>query len=111
VRKLSDVTVPIKRITRCEFNHLLPYHLVLEDMMGEQIGWFTNQAKNLIGTIALTKVGRSWNFAVLRRNKLGNFQACDIGENFFSLRQTVVQFRYAMVAAKNWRQEVSPSSD
>jgi len=79
--------------------------------MGEQVEWFANKAKNLIGTIALTKVGRSWNFAVLRRNKLGNFQVCDIGQNFFNLRQTMVQFTYAMVAAKNGQQEVCPSSD
>jgi hypothetical protein len=103
--------VPIKRIARWEFNHLLPHHLILEDLMGEQIGWFANQAKNLIGTIALTKVGRSWNFAVLKRNKQGGFQVCDVGQNFFNLRQTMVQFKHAMVAAKNWRQELLPSSD
>jgi len=107
----SKAAVPIRRIARWEFNQLLPYHLDLEDLMGEQIGWFANQTKNLIGTIALTKVGRSWNFAVLKRNKPGNFQACNIGENFFSLRQTIVQFRYAMVAATNSRQEIFPSSD
>ena len=103
--------MPIKNIARWEFNQLMPRHLVLEDLMGEQVEWFANQAKNLIGTIALTKVGRSWNFAVLRRNMLGNFQVCDIGQNFFNLRQTMVQFRYAMVAAKNGRQTVCPSSD
>jgi hypothetical protein len=80
-------------------------------MMGTQAEWFANQAKNLIGTIALTKAGRSWNFAVLKRNKQGNFQVCDVGQNFFNLRQTMVQFKYAMDAAKNWRQEVLPSSD
>jgi hypothetical protein len=103
--------VPIKHIARREFNQLLPHHLLLEDLMGEQVEWFANKAKSLIGTIALTKVGRSWNFAVLRRNKQGNFQVCDIGQNFFNLRQTMVQFMYAMVAAKSSRQEVLLSSD
>jgi hypothetical protein len=79
--------------------------------MGEQVEWFTNQARNLIGTIALTKAGRSWNYAILRRNKLGNFQVCDIGQNFFSLTQTMVQFTYAMVAAKKDRQEGCTISD
>ncbi len=101
----------IKSIGRHEFNQLLPHHLVLESLMGEQVEWFANKAKNLIGTIALTKTGKSWNFVVLRRNKLGNFQICDSGKNFFNLRQTMVQFRYAMAAAKNSRQEVLPSSD
>lgn len=103
--------MPIKHIARWEFNQLLPNHLVLENLMGDQVEWFANKAKNLIGTIALTKVGRSWNFAVLRRNKLGNFQVCEIGQNFFNLGQTMVQFTYAMIAAKNSQQEVLPSSD
>ncbi|HUK81374.1 MAG TPA: hypothetical protein VLZ12_01960 [Verrucomicrobiae bacterium] len=107
----AEAAVPIKRIARWEFNRLLPHHPVLEDLMGEQVEWFANRARSLIGTIALTKVGRSWNFSVLRRNTLGNFQVCNIGQNFFSLSQTMVQFRYAMVAAKNNRQEVLPSSD
>ena len=72
--------------------------------MGRQIKWFTNKAKTLIGTIAVTKVGRSWNFVVLRRNKQGNFQVCEVGQNFFNLVQTIVQFKYVMVAAKNSRQ-------
>ena len=79
--------------------------------MGEQIEWFANKAKNLIGTIALTRTGRSWSYAVLRRNKLGNFQVCDIGQNFFSLKQTMVQFTYAIVAAKKDRQAICPISD
>ena len=79
--------------------------------MGVQIEWFANKAQDLIGTIALTKAGRSWNFAVLKRNRQGNFQVCDIGENFFNLTQTMVQFMYAMVAAQSGRQEISPSSD
>jgi hypothetical protein len=103
--------VPIKRIARLEFNRLLPHHLVLEDLMGEQVEWFANKAKDLIGTIALNKVGRSWNFAVLRRNMLGNFQVCNIGQNFFNLRQTIAQFTYAMAAARDNRQQVCLSSD
>jgi len=79
--------------------------------MGEQIEWFANQAKNLIGTIALTRSGRSWNYAILRRNRLGHFQVCDIGQNFFSLQQTMVQFTYTMVAAKTARRRICPISD
>jgi len=98
---------PIQHIARQEFNQLLPQHLMLEKLMGRQIKWFTNRAKNLIGTIAVTKVGRSWNFVVMRRNKQGNFQVCEVGQNFFNLVQTMVQFKYVMVAAKNSRQVIS----
>lgn len=79
--------------------------------MGEQVEWFSNRARNLIGTIARSKVGRSWNYAILRRTKLGNFQVCDIGENFYNLQQTGVQFRYAMAAAKKARREICRRRD
>lgn len=101
----------IKTIGRCEFDQLLPHHLVLESLMGEQVTWFANKTKNLIGTIALTKVGRSWNYAILRRNPLGSFQVCDVGQNFFNLNQAMVQFTYAMGAATIKRQEICPCSE
>jgi hypothetical protein len=93
--------VKIKSINRSEFNQLLPQHRQLEDLMGNQIAWYSNAARTLIGTIAETMIGRSWNFAVLKRNRLGKFQVCDIGENFFNLRQTVAQFHHALTATKN----------
>ena len=103
----APATEPIQPIARQEFNQLLPQHLILENLTGRQIKWFTNQAKNLIGTIAVTRVGRSWNFVVMRRNKQGNFQVCEVGQNFLNLMQTIVQFKYVMVAAKNSRQVIS----
>ena len=98
-------------ISKAEFNQLLPQHLFLEQFMGQQIEWFANKEHNLIGTIAMGKVGRSWNYAILRRNKLGNLEACDLGENFYDLQQTTVQFAYAMAAAETDRQEIRPSAD
>jgi len=102
----AQAVAPIQHIARQEFNQLLPQHLDLENLMGKQIKWFTNKAKTLIGTIAVTAVGRSWNFVVLRRNKQGNFQVCEAGQNFFNLVQTIVQFKFVMVAAKNSRQVI-----
>jgi hypothetical protein len=88
----------MKRITREEFDRLLPRHSRLEALMGAQIEWYANTARTLIGAIALTPVGRSWNFAVLKRNRLGAFQVCDVGDNFFNLRQMVAQFHQAVAA-------------
>ena len=102
----TQATEPIQHIARQEFDQLLPQHLVLENLMGRQVKWFTNKAKSLIGTIAVSKVGRSWNFVVLRRTKQGTFQVCEVGQNFFNLMQTIVQFKYVMVAAKNSRQAI-----
>ena len=76
----------IESTTQWEFNRSLPHHFALENLMGRQIKWFTNKAKNLIGTITFVRVGRSWNYAVLRRNFLGKFQAREIGRNFLNLR-------------------------
>ena len=90
----------INRISRANFNRFLSQPRVLESLMGEQIEWFGNPARNLIGTIARNKVGRSWNYAILRQTQPGHFDVCDVGENFYSLRQTGVQFRYAMAGAE-----------
>jgi hypothetical protein len=101
----------MKRITRKEFNRLLPRHSRLEELMGAQIEWYANAAQTLIGTIALTAIWRCWNFAVLKRNRLGTFQVCDVGDNFFDLRQTVAQFHRAVTAAKRYRQDLSSITD
>lgn len=92
----------MKQITRKEFDRLLPRHSRLEELMGAQIEWYANVARTLIGTIAVTPVGRSWNFAVLERNRLGTYQVCDVGDNFFNLRQTVTQFHHAVAAARHY---------
>ena len=96
---------PIQSIARWEFNQLLPQHLVLENLMGEQFEWFADPGKKLIGTIAITPMGQSWNFAILRRDKLGDFQLCKFGQNNFNLEQTLVQSRNAMVTVINHRPE------
>jgi len=71
--------------------------------MGKQIEWFTNKAKNLIGTIAFARVGRSWNYAILRRNILGKFQVREIGRDFYNLRQIRIQLISVMTALrKRW---------
>jgi hypothetical protein len=101
----------MKRITRREFDQLLPRHSRLEELMGAQVEWYANSAQTLIGTIALTAVGRSWNYAILRRNRLGTFQVCDVADNFFSRRQTVAQFHHAAAAAKRYPQDVSFDAD
>ncbi len=97
---------PIKSIARWEFNQLLPQHLVLENLMGEQFEWFADPANKLIGTIAFARMGRSWNFAILQRDKVGDFQLCKFGQNNFTLEQTIVQFRNAVVTVMNRRQEI-----
>jgi len=74
--------------------------------MGKPIEWFANKAKNIIGAIALTKIRKSWNFAVLQRNILGKFQVREIGQNFFNLGQIRVQLRAAMSPLrKRWFHE------
>ena len=79
----------------------MPDHLALEEMMGEQVEWFSCKARNLIGTIALTRVGRSWNYAVLGQNTLGHWRVCAVGQNFFNRTQSIAQFNFAMLRAKH----------
>ena len=73
----------IKRIGKMEFNQLLPSHGVLEDLIGGEVEWLADDSGNTIGTLAHDKWKQTWNFAILRRNKIGAFLLDNLKGNFF----------------------------
>jgi len=75
----------IRATGRAEFIRRLSLHSDLERLIGKEVEWFAGAAGNVIGTIALTTGDRGWNYVVLRKNELGNFQASNRRENLFSL--------------------------
>ena len=89
----------VKSIGSGEFNQLLPSHLALESLMAGQVEWFGNKTRNLIGTIAAGKGEADWNYAILKRNKVGNFRVCDVRVNFYSHRAARADFLLAMKGA------------
>jgi hypothetical protein len=76
----------IKTIPRSEIERLLPYNSALEDIMMEQVEWFSNKSGNLLGTIAKGKSVAGWNYAVLKRDRKGDFRVRKVMDNFFSLK-------------------------
>jgi hypothetical protein len=65
-------------------------------LIGKEVEWFDGAAGNVIGTIALATGDRGWNYVVLRKNELGNFQASNRREDLFSLDGARVDCLQAM---------------
>jgi len=73
-----------ENIRREEFDGFLPPHLVLETLMVEQVEWFANATKNIIGTIA-GKADKGWKYVVLAGDGRGNFRVCNLGGDSYNL--------------------------
>jgi hypothetical protein len=86
----------IRATGRAEFIRHLSLHSDLERWIGKEVEWFADAAGNVIGTIALAARDRGWNYVVLRKNKLGGFQAFARRENLFSLDEARVDCLQAM---------------
>jgi hypothetical protein len=86
----------IRATGRAEFIRRLSLHSDLERWVGKEIEWFADAAGNVIATIALAARDRGWNYVVLRKNKLGNFQASNRREDLFSLDEARVDCLQAM---------------
>ena len=91
----------IRATGRAEFIRRLSLHRDLERWVGKEVEWFADAAGNVIGTIALAARDRGWNYVVLRKNKLGNFQASHRRENLFSLDEARVDCLQAMGLTDN----------
>ncbi len=80
----------IRATGRAEFIRRLSLKSDLERLVGKEVEWFAGAAGNVIGTIALASRDGGWNYVVLRKNELGNFQASNRRENLFSLNEARV---------------------
>jgi len=85
------------RIIPCsEFDQLLPRNPVLETLMVEQVEWFSNGSGNLLGTIAKGKCVADWNYAILKRDKKGDFYVRKVMNNFLNLNAARVDLLLSM---------------
>ena len=91
------ILMSIKTIPRSEIERLLPYNSALEDIMMEQVEWFSNKSGNLLGTIAKGKSVAGWNYAVLKRDRKGDFRVRKVMDNFFSLKAARVDLMLSMI--------------
>jgi hypothetical protein len=86
----------IRATGRAEFIRLLSLQSDLERWIGQEVEWFADAAGDVIGTIALAARDRGWNYVVLRKNRLGNFQASYRREDLFSLDEARADCLQAM---------------
>ena len=86
----------IKIISRSEFDRLLAHHPALKNLMVEQVEWFSNRSGNLLGSIAEGERVAGWNYAILKRDKKGDFHIRKVMSNFFNLKAARVDLLLSM---------------
>jgi hypothetical protein len=81
-----DVEI-INSIGRQAFHQLLPANAVPEIVVGEEVEWFADVMKTVIGTIGFDGKYKGWNYAILERDTTANFLITEQHSNF-PTRQT-----------------------
>ncbi len=90
----------VKSISRWQFNRFLPARNQLRTVIGKEVQWYADDPENSIGTIAFSKEERGWNYAILRRDWMGDFQVCDLKAKFGNVRAASVDCVLAMKKAE-----------
>jgi len=88
----------IRAIARTEFDRLLPQNLAVENLMVDQVEWFSNRSGTLLGTIAQGESVAGWNYAILKRDKKGELHVRKVMGNFFDAKAARVDLLLSMAA-------------
>ena len=88
----------VRSISSRKFNRFLPAHNHLGTAIGEGVEWFADDRENSIGTIAFSTEERGWNYAILKRDWMGDFQVGELKANFQNARVARIDFLRAMGA-------------
>src|SRR5476651_1770656 len=83
---LEKETMSVKSISSSKFNRFLPTRNDLRTVIGKEVEWYADDPENSIGTIAFSKKQSGWNYAILRRDWMGDFQVCNLKMNFPNVR-------------------------
>jgi hypothetical protein len=94
----GEASVSFESICKARFDRFQPPDLGLESLMAWQIEWFANKAGTTIGTLAVGNQG--WNYAVLGRDKTGDFRVYKRGGDAFSLDDARTEFLLEMADAE-----------
>ena len=86
----------IQTIARPEFDRLLPLNPALENMMVEQVEWFSSRSGHLLGAIAKGRGFSDWNYAILKRDRKGDFRVRKVMGNFFNLKAARIDLLLSM---------------
>ena len=86
----------IKNIPRSEYDRLLAHNPALKNLMGQQVEWFSNRSGNLLGSIAEGERVAGCNYAILKRDKKGDFHIRKVMSNLFNLKAARVDLLFSM---------------
>ncbi len=109
--KNTSTTTAISSVSRKEFNRLFTFDSELAPYIGEELEWYADEAKNVIGTIARGILGFRWSYTVLRRNVLGDFLASTLSRNFMDFQTARVACLQEMAAACDGQDRVESQKD
>ena len=101
----------IKNISIEEFEGIFPFNSELAPYIGEELEWYADDAKNVLGTIAKGILGSLWSYTVLRRNVLGDFLASTLSGNFMDLPTARVACLQEMATARDGQDRVESQKD
>ena len=93
-RKMHEINN--RAIPRSEFDRLLLHNTVLENLMVEQVEWFSNRSGSLLGTVAKGQRVAGWNYAILKRGKKGGFYVHKVMNNCSSSNAARVDLLISM---------------
>ena len=102
----QEAVVEVQSIGREEFHRLYPYTGKLTAFIGEGAEWFTNDGRSVVGIVTRDSIQPAWNYAVLTRDMLGDFQVTHVGKISSDLQTTREKCRLAMTA-----EESAPKTD
>ena len=88
----------IKSISRSEFDECLPHYPALENLMVDPVEWFSNRSGSMLAAIAKGEGAAGWNYAILKRDKKGDFHVRKVMNNFFNLNAAKVDLILSMTS-------------
>ena len=106
--RLYEGIVVIKSISQEEMDQVLPHRFNIDRFIGSEAEWFSDEAGNIIGTIAEGTTNLRWGYAVLRRDDGGTYRFWDLETGIESCDAARIRIVHAMEATQKDGQACSP---
>jgi hypothetical protein len=106
--RLYERIVVIKSISQEEMDQFLPHRFNIDQFIGAEAEWFSDEVGNIIGTIAEGTTNMRWGYAVLRRDDGGKYQFWDLETGIESCDAARIQIVHAMETTRKSGQTCSP---
>ena len=90
----------IRKISRSEFDRLVPHNPVLENWMVEQVEWFSDTSGKVLGAIAKGKGVAGWNYVIMERDQKGTFHVRKVMSSFFNSEVARVDLLLCMAGSE-----------